>query len=743
MADPLQDILPGETSPLVNRVQTINKVLAAARLVQRVGPPTVGAGDSAAPRFGPAAHVWVQNTTGGTLDEWSVLAPTTAVIDPEDSPLQASTGPVVDAAAPVTDADAVVILIQPIGDGAIGRAVASGVAVVRVAVTDTAHRYARPVPGNLFQMTSADSGPARLLCPGGTGTYLTLVLLGAPLPEFGDVFGPATSTDNAIARFDGTTGKLIQTSDTALDDNGSVLAWSLSSNYGGTAGQSVRVGGDAGGASPPIVAFGEAGQYDPLTPGSGGLGAYLIFLPSGGAGPSEPAVAVAGHQGLVYTGEDRPFIATKFGVYDGAAFTFGADATTGGLTFKGGVYTGGTFTGGTGTVTSVAATAPAAGFTISGSPVTGSGTFVFALADDLAALEALSGTNTIYYRSAANTWTAVTIGSNLTFSGGTLSASAGTTYSAGSGLTLAGTVFAVDAALVPFLASANVFTAKQTVQVDDATNNAASDLFDLVHTTSGTAAAGIGGRFRIRLEDGGGTVRTAYQEQAYLADVGASWRAGCVFYVWDSVNSRIAMEAVSNGSAAQIGFLGATPSAQLASPDLGTLATTFGLASGTPTFGSANLTGTLATARLPGGDWVTASGGFVVRASDVTLGSSANTLEDVTDLTVSLPAAGTYWVTVHLAGVVAQTGGTFARIFGALDLNGSAVANSQFLVVEGQTAGTTYIACGCMSMPVTAAGAHTLKVRAKWNVTGGGTMTDKRITAGTDNKCSLSYVRIA
>jgi len=44
---------------------------------------------------------------------------------------------------------------------------------------------------------------------------------------------------------------------------------------------------------------------------------------------------------------------------------------------------------------------------------------------DLTALAALSGTNTIYYRSAANTWTAVTIGSNLTFAGGTLSASGG------------------------------------------------------------------------------------------------------------------------------------------------------------------------------------------------------------------------------------------------------------------------------------------------------------------------------
>lgn len=44
---------------------------------------------------------------------------------------------------------------------------------------------------------------------------------------------------------------------------------------------------------------------------------------------------------------------------------------------------------------------------------------------DLTALAALTGTNNIYYRSAANTWSSVTIGANLTFSGGTLAASSG------------------------------------------------------------------------------------------------------------------------------------------------------------------------------------------------------------------------------------------------------------------------------------------------------------------------------
>jgi hypothetical protein len=41
---------------------------------------------------------------------------------------------------------------------------------------------------------------------------------------FGDVVGPSSSTDNAIARFDSTTGKLIQNSSVTIADNGQLLA---------------------------------------------------------------------------------------------------------------------------------------------------------------------------------------------------------------------------------------------------------------------------------------------------------------------------------------------------------------------------------------------------------------------------------------------------------------------------------------------------------------------------------------
>lgn len=44
----------------------------------------------------------------------------------------------------------------------------------------------------------------------------------ASISGTGDVVGPASATDNAVARFDSTTGKLIQNSSVTIDDSGSV-----------------------------------------------------------------------------------------------------------------------------------------------------------------------------------------------------------------------------------------------------------------------------------------------------------------------------------------------------------------------------------------------------------------------------------------------------------------------------------------------------------------------------------------
>ena len=52
-------------------------------------------------------------------------------------------------------------------------------------------------------------------CLGGNGPSASSDLIG-------DVDGPASATDNAVARFDGTTGKLIQNSTVTIDDTGAI-----------------------------------------------------------------------------------------------------------------------------------------------------------------------------------------------------------------------------------------------------------------------------------------------------------------------------------------------------------------------------------------------------------------------------------------------------------------------------------------------------------------------------------------
>lgn len=56
-----------------------------------------------------------------------------------------------------------------------------------------------------------------------TTVILDRGIAGPPGPQgLGDVDGPASATDNAVARFDGTTGKLIQNSNVTIDDTGNI-----------------------------------------------------------------------------------------------------------------------------------------------------------------------------------------------------------------------------------------------------------------------------------------------------------------------------------------------------------------------------------------------------------------------------------------------------------------------------------------------------------------------------------------
>lgn len=175
--DPVKRVSAGD--PLAISAKTWNEVLeaTAGHRGRRLGL------SGSAQELNPVVTstlVWVKNTTGDTIAERSVLTPSGVVIDPETDPLAASEYPVFLAASPSSLTDPALVTIEPIADGAVGRAVASGVAVVEVEVTDSNHKFATAKVGNLSRLESADCGPARILWPHGGGTSTRLVLLGAP-----------------------------------------------------------------------------------------------------------------------------------------------------------------------------------------------------------------------------------------------------------------------------------------------------------------------------------------------------------------------------------------------------------------------------------------------------------------------------------------------------------------------------------------------------------------------------------
>lgn len=183
MSDPLENVQSGDASPLVNRGSTINAVLEAARAHRAAKFGRQGAGPAQADPLTPACLVLVQNDTGSTLPEWGVCTPSGMAVDPEDSEaagFAARRRPAFTAAAPAAATDPVLIPVEPIAVGAVGRAALAGCTVAVVNVTDAGHRFAVPAAGITASLASANAGPVRLLTPNGVGTYKTYVRIGSP-----------------------------------------------------------------------------------------------------------------------------------------------------------------------------------------------------------------------------------------------------------------------------------------------------------------------------------------------------------------------------------------------------------------------------------------------------------------------------------------------------------------------------------------------------------------------------------
>lgn len=118
----------------------------------------------------------------------------------------------------------------------------------------------------------------------GTNVTVTNAAGSITIAAAGDVVGPASSTDNAVARFDGTTGKLLQNSSFAVNDSGEVTVgvWKgteITVPYGGTGASTFTAGALLKGNGQSAIAEATAGT-DYLAPPSG---TSILKANSGGA----------------------------------------------------------------------------------------------------------------------------------------------------------------------------------------------------------------------------------------------------------------------------------------------------------------------------------------------------------------------------------------------------------------------------------------------------------------------------
>jgi hypothetical protein len=225
-----------------------------------------------------------------------------------------------------------------------------------------------------------------------SGTYPNFTITNTSPSLGGDVVGPTGATDNAVARYDTTTGKLLQNSTVLISDSGGVsgvttLAASTSvttpivqaSNSGGlslknSAGTTqISMGGGGGDNVTIAVATninGSNAQIDISPTGTG----HVHIKPTG-TGSLEIAPTNVGTMDNMTIGATTARNASVVDLSVTGTLSFDAAQGTAGqvLTSAGTGATPTWTTPTTGTVTSVAATA-GTGISVSGSPITSSGT---------------------------------------------------------------------------------------------------------------------------------------------------------------------------------------------------------------------------------------------------------------------------------------------------------------------------------------------------------------------------------
>ena len=114
--------------------------------------------------------VKVRNQSGQALDRFSIVELATPIIAPSDNLVEFKQQVTFNVGVPsLNTACRFAVLIEPLSNGAIGRAVASGVIAVQVAVGVEAYVCAEPIPGQAAFLRNVPHGPASILWLESTG----------------------------------------------------------------------------------------------------------------------------------------------------------------------------------------------------------------------------------------------------------------------------------------------------------------------------------------------------------------------------------------------------------------------------------------------------------------------------------------------------------------------------------------------------------------------------------------------
>ena len=168
MADPIQRAQAG--TPFRPSASAWNRMLDASRSFDS------GAGLPGGAAV-PYCLVRVRNDTGADLAAFTVLALGASILEITD-PVLVSPTPMFEGTTPAATSDAFAILIEPAPEDEFALAAVAGVVPVEVNVTDAGHGYATPTAASSARLTSAASGPARIIDrETGTGNVSAVVSL--------------------------------------------------------------------------------------------------------------------------------------------------------------------------------------------------------------------------------------------------------------------------------------------------------------------------------------------------------------------------------------------------------------------------------------------------------------------------------------------------------------------------------------------------------------------------------------